>query len=354
MANHLVAGFVSAGCRIDVLVLKRTGGHIGSVPTGARVRYLFSRHAALAVPELVLYFMRVRPPVLLAFKDRAGRAAVRAKRLCSSGTKVFVSIGNTISPALQRKSIAQRTLRYRAIRRSYPHADGIIAVSRGVSEDIVATAGVPRSRVHVAPNPVVTTALLRRGAAVPDHAWFTDCRPPILVAVGRLAEQKDFPTLLRAFAKLRQAIGARLLILGEGPQRRILERLSAELGIGSCVDMPGFAERPECYIAHSDALVLSSAWEGSGVVLVEALALGTPVVATDCRSGPREILDDGHYGELVPVGDPQALANAIERTLYRMPSPRILRAGARPYTCANSARRHAEILGLTCMVSSRC
>jgi glycosyltransferase involved in cell wall biosynthesis len=148
-----------------------------------------------------------------------------------------------------------------------------------------------------------------------SHPWFEQNRLPVILAVGRLTKAKDYPTLFRAFSLVRQVRPAKLLILGEGEERSNLERLAIELGIQNDVSMPGFVDNPFAFMAKASVFVLSSAWEGFGNVLVEALACGCPVVATDCRSGPREILDNGRYGRLVPVGDHEALAKAILETL---------------------------------------
>lgn len=352
MINHLIAGFVDAGCRVDVLVLRTAGGHYVGLPDGVRIRRLGTVHAALAVPMLAWYLRRHRPPVLLAAKDRAGRAAIRARRLARVPTRVFVRIGNTLSQALAGRSALRRRLRYRPIRRLYPRADGIIAISRGVADDIVATTGVDRQRVHVAYNPVITPQIRVAGHQAPPHPWLGNRAVPVVLGVGRLTAQKDFTTLLHAFARVRARRRARLVILGEGEDRRDLEALVARLAIDPDVLMPGFVANPYAWMAHSEVFVLSSAWEGFGNVLVEAMAFGTPVVSTDCRSGPREILAGGEQGALVPVGEPQALARAIEDTLERPVSPDRLEAAASVYTAEHSTARYRKILGLSCGCAS--
>ena len=152
---------------------------------------------------------------------------------------------------------------------------------------------------------------------VPDHPWFAPGQPPVILGVGRLTPQKDFPTLVRAFSQVRRLRAARLVILGEGEGRAELEALADELGVKEDLALPGFQNNALSYMAHSAVFVLSSAWEGLPTVLIEALAAGTRVVSTDCPSGPREILQDGRFGALVPVGDASALARAILETLER-------------------------------------
>ena len=346
MMNSLIAGLLAAGHAVDVVVLRREGGHFRALPAGANVVPVGSRHAALAVPGIALYLRRARPRALLAAKDRAGRAALRARALARVPTRVVVRIGNTLSQSLAGRSRLRRLLRYRPIRRLYPRADAIVAVSRGVADDVVATSGVDPARVVVIENPVITAELDRLAREPVDHPWITARPAPVLVGVGRLTRQKDFPTLLMAFARVLHRRDARLLILGEGEDRRALERLADELGIGNAVDLAGFADNPYAYMARADVFVLSSAWEGSPNALTEALHLGVPVVATDCRSGPREVLDGGRLAPLVPVGDAEAMAEAIVATLDAPPDGAALRAAVAGYTRERSTARYLAALGI--------
>jgi glycosyltransferase involved in cell wall biosynthesis len=208
------------------------------------------------------------------------------------------------------------------IRRFYPWANSIVAVSKGVADDLAQTAGLPRERIQVIYNPVVTPELREKAQTPLDHPWFKPGQPPVLLAVGRMSPQKDFPTLIRAFARVRQTRPAKLLILGEGKERPGLETLVRQLGLGQDVSLPGFVTNPYPYMARTSLFVLSSRWEGLPGVLIEALYCGAPIIATDCPSGPTEILADGRYGQLVPVGDVTALARAIETTLVsKTPDP---------------------------------
>ena len=201
------------------------------------------------------------------------------------------------------------------VKRFYPWADYVIGISRGVADDLSQTAGLPRERIKILYNPVVTPELREKARAPLNHPWFEAGQPPVILAVGRLTKQKDFPTLIRAFAQVRQSRPARLLILGEGPDRPALEALVNQLGLEDSVAMPGFVDNPYAYMSRASLYVLSSRWEGLPTVLIEALYCGPPIIAMDCPSGPREILADGQHGLLVPVGDITALAQAIEAGL---------------------------------------
>jgi glycosyltransferase involved in cell wall biosynthesis len=197
----------------------------------------------------------------------------------------------------------------------YPWADRITAVSEGVADDLAQAAGIPRERIQVIYNPVVTPEFKAKTEAPLDHPWFAPGEPPVVVGAGRLTIQKDFPALIRAFARVRQARPARLLILGEGEERSALEAVVRQLGVERDVSLPGFVSNPYPYMRRAALFVLSSRWEGLPGVLIEAMYCGARLVATDCPSGPREILADGRYGQLVPVGDVAALADAVRAGL---------------------------------------
>jgi glycosyltransferase involved in cell wall biosynthesis len=235
---------------------------------------------------------------------------------------VLINEQNTISISA-RKSVRRRERMVpRLAKRFYPWADHVTGNSRGVADDLSQVTGLPRERIKVLYNPVVTPEVREKARAPLNHPWFEAGQRPVVLAVGRLTKQKDFPTLIRAFAQVRQTQPARLLILGEGPDRSALEALVNQLDLGDDVAMPGFVENPYAYMRRASLYVLPSRWEGLPTVLIEALYCGPPVIATDCPSGPREILADGKHGLLVPVGDVIALTQAIESGLAgRTPHP---------------------------------
>jgi glycosyltransferase involved in cell wall biosynthesis len=197
----------------------------------------------------------------------------------------------------------------------YPWADGVTAVSKGVADDLAQAIRLSPSHIQVIYNPIVTCDLLKKSKAPLEHPWFKAGEIPVILGVGRLTAQKAFSVLIEAFAQVRKSYPTRLLILGEGEERPQLEALIRQLGLEQDVNLPGFVSNPYPYMAHAALFVLSSRWEGLPTVLVEAMSLRTPVIATDCPSGPREILRNGQYGQLVPVGDSGALALAIQNFL---------------------------------------
>ena len=347
MILNLAEGLHSTGHAVDLVLVKREGAHLAAVPTGVRIVPLGTRHTYLSVPALTRYLRQQRPDALLAAKDRAIRTAVLARKLARVRTRLVGRLGTTLSAALAGRGAVRRWFWFSGMRRFYPHVDQIVAVSEGVAADVRAITGLDRDRVSVVHNPVWTPRLEALAREPLTHPWFTDSGAPVLLGAGRLTRQKDFATLLRAFARVRAGRPCRLVILGEGQLRQSLAALAHELGVTSDVDLPGFVANPYAYMVRAQLFVLSSAWEGSPNVLTEALALGTPVVATDCPSGPREILDGGRYGELVPVGDAPALAAAIASTLDRPLAAEVLRQAAQPYTVEQSTRGYLEALGLT-------
>jgi glycosyltransferase involved in cell wall biosynthesis len=226
----------------------------------------------------------------------------------------------------------------------YPRADAIIANCNGVADDVARLTGLSREHITTIYDPVVTPDLQEKMRAALDHPWFAPGSPPVLLAVGRLTAQKDFPTLLRAFARVRRVRPARLVILGEGRERTRLEALVRELGVAADVALPGFVINPLPYMKRAAALVLSSVYEGLPCVLIEAMACGCPVVSTDCPSGPAEILERGRYGALVPVGDVEAMAKAIHAALDGSHDAERLKTRAAEFSLERAAERYLTVL----------
>jgi glycosyltransferase involved in cell wall biosynthesis len=232
----------------------------------------------------------------------------------------------------------------RTMRWSYPRADRIVAVSAGVARTVAALADVPEHLVSVIHNPARAPSADALCAGAPAAPAWAGHDGPKLIAIGKFKEQKKFSLLLSAFAKVRSTARARLLILGEGPLRGELEALKSRLGLDGAVDMPGFVSDPHPYLAKADLFVLSSAWEGFSNVIVEALACGTPVVSTDCPSGPGEILEGGRYGKLVPVGDAEALAQAMLASLGETHDRTALIGRAAHFSIDNAAEKYLRLL----------
>jgi len=297
-----------------------------------------------AVPALADYLVRERPDALLSALSYSNLAALWARERAGVAVRVVISERNTLSV----RSAHARGLQWRVLpkveARWYPRADAILAVSEGVADDLARTARLARDRITVTYNPVDTAAVEAAAREPVAHEWLRPGELPIVLGVGKLKPQKGFDVLLRAFARVRAVRAARLVILGEGPQRRPLERLARELGLGSGdLALPGFVANPYAWMARSAVFALSSRWEGLPNALIEALACGCAVVSSDCPSGPAEILGAGRLGALVPVDDADALAAAIGRALT--PSdPTARRARARDFAIERIAPRYLAAL----------
>jgi glycosyltransferase involved in cell wall biosynthesis len=344
MIINLCEGLCSLGCEIDLVLVKAQSEHLNSLHTKANIVKLGSSHTMSSLLPLVRYLRCERPAALLAAKDRANQVGILARRIAGVSTRVVVRMGTTVSAALAGKSPMKEYFWYLRMRLLYPFADAVVAVSRGVAADLRKNAKLSPSHLQVIENPVITPQLIALGDKPANHPWLSGNGSPVIVGVGRLTHQKDFPTLIRAFAAVHATRPCRLVLLGEGRDRAALQSLINRLGITADVDMPGFVVNPYAYMSRATVFALSSAWEGSPNALTEALALGTPVVSTDCRSGPREILENGRYGALVPVGDVDALAKAILSTMANPPEKSFLRNAVRAYTVEMSSKRYLETL----------
>jgi glycosyltransferase involved in cell wall biosynthesis len=252
---------------------------------------------------------------VLSLGTQSNLTAILAREIAGVPSRIVVSERNTLSVVVKNAHAPVRLAYPRLIHDLYPSADAIVAVSHGVAHDLAVKAGLPEDRVIAICNGLDADAVAAASEGPIEDAWLACGTTPVVLGVGRLHRQKDFATLLRAFAAVRRRREARLVILGEGPARRPLERLARRLGISDDVHMPGFAANSTAWIRRSTVFVLSSGWEGFPNVVLEALAVGCPVVSTDCPSGPREILADGTFGRLVPVGDSAKMAEAISATI---------------------------------------
>ncbi|MBW4474802.1 MAG: glycosyltransferase [Stenomitos rutilans HA7619-LM2] len=312
---HLAHSFVKSGIKIDLVLNRAESPHLWRMPTEARIIDLKQSRLSMSLLGLVQYLRQERPLALLAADHYLNELALLAGRIARVPTRIVVAEHNQLSQSTRKAGKLKARLAPLFARFLYPWADGILAVSHGVANDLAHTAALPAGRIQTIYNPVITPEILASAQEPVDHSWFNTQGVPVILGVGKLEVQKDFPNLIRAFAKVRQTKQAKLIILGWGPDRSKLEVLVKELGLEADVDLPGYVQNPYAYMARASVFALSSAWEGLPTVLIEAMALGTPVVSTNCESGPAEILADGKYGYLTPVGNSEDLADAILQVL---------------------------------------
>ena len=341
MMVNLAAGFVERGFETDLVLAEARGPYLELVAPDIGVVDLASSGVSASLPKLVRYLRRARPTALLATLNHSSVIALLACKLARVPTRTVIRESNMLFPK-SASSLRGRSLQT-SVKLFYPWADAHIAVSQGVADDLARYLETDLQKIHTIYNPVVTPELAERAKEKPAHPWFAPGEPPVVLGVGRLAPQKDFPTLVRAFAAVVRERPARLMILGEGKQRTGLEALARELGVEHAVALPGFADNPFAYMAHADTFVLSSKFEGLPGALIQAMACGCKVVSTDCPSGPSEILEGGRLAPLVPVGDAPALAEAISATLAAPPSP-ALKTRACDFTEARIVPQYLDIL----------
>jgi glycosyltransferase involved in cell wall biosynthesis len=310
---NLLEGMVKLDIPVDLVVASAEGAYLHQVPDRVRLIDLAAGRVVKAILPLSRYLKETNPIGLVSNMRHANVAAIVAKSLSGIDTKLVVVDHETLSAS--RSNLLRNKFILPMMKLLYPHADTIVGVSQGVATDLDTRMGFKPGRVKVIYNPVVDRQLISKSQTTLEHPWFHTGSPPVFLGVGRLSEQKDFLNLINAFALLRQKRPARLIILGEGESRSELEAAIATLNISADVSLPGFVDNPYAYMACASAFILSSRWEGLPTVLIEAMACGCPVVATDCPSGPDEILGSGKYGDLVPVEDAPALSRAMERVL---------------------------------------
>jgi len=344
MRVNLAREFVKRGLRVDVVLAKAEPSYLAALPEEARVITLRTSRVWAHLPELMLYLRRERPQAMLAAVNHSTLIALWARALAQVPARTVVSFHEAISTAIAVSRKRSLRLLPTLLRLFLPWADAIVAVSDGVAEDLARLTRVPRNQIRVIYNPVNRPEILSLADEPLEHPWFKPGQPPVVVSVGRLTQQKDYPTLIKAFSVVRKRKTARLMILGEGPERPKIEALVGQLGLNDSVQLPGFVSNPYMFVARSATFVLSSRWEGFGNVLVEALALGTPVVSTDCPSGPAEILEGGRWGILVPVGDIHSLAEALLSSLDGIKCRGQERA--KRFDAETIAQEYVELMGL--------
>ncbi|MES1940367.1 glycosyltransferase [Salinisphaera sp. T5B8] len=378
---RLAGAFVAEGYAVDLVLTRAGGDYENAVPAGVTVHWLqpsgvlnsrwtVARNARVPLAALLRpvllpikssrnlrhvaaladYLKTRRPQTLIAGMSYPNLVAIWARNRAGVDTRIVVTERNTLSQTIQR---VHRKWRWRYLPAllgpAYRQADHVVAVSHGVADDLATVTGLSRSAIRTIYNPVVSPAIAEQAASAPNHAWFTPGQPPVILAAGRLTSAKRFDRLIRAFARVRQTSQARLLILGEGRDRRALQALAREQGVAGDVAMPGFADNPYAFMAQAAVFVLSSDYEGLPTVLIEALACGATVVATDCPSGPREILDGGRYGALVACEDEAGLASAISAALAAPADRDRQKARAEAFSLDESLRQYRTL----CLDKSR-
>jgi glycosyltransferase involved in cell wall biosynthesis len=331
---YLAKGLAQRGIPTDLALARADGPYLQHVPPDVQVVNFQSARVLHAIPRLAKYLRARRPHALISQMNYTNVASVLAWRLARTDTRLLL-VEQAFASTFLHVNRKMKLIR-QAMRVLYRQADAQIAVSTGVARNLEREIGLPTGSVQTIYNPIVSDSILHAAREPVSHPFLQKGEPPVVLAVGRLDPIKDFACLLRAFALLRKRRQARLLILGEGQTRQELERLAAELHIAQDVSMPGFVTNPYAYMARAGVLTVSSVSEGLPTGLIEAMACGCPVVSTDCPIGPTEILEGGRYGPLVPVGDADALAEALHGILEKPPARELLMGRAADFSVERS------------------
>ena len=360
----IARGLIAQGYAVDLILFDDANAYPHETPLEARLFVLRSagesqfrtrirRTPGFGLRQGLLLFVRLfdlirnvrfiaahvdrkRPDVLFPALGEA-KVSVLLARFFMSSRPVVIPVMHSV---VMNRSPLLRVL-YRLL---FPSADRIVAVSKGVADSLVGKMGIPREKIETIYNPVTRPEIDELARESPDHPWTSGDGPPVLLAVGRLVETKDFMTLLRAFQRVSRNRPVRLVILGEGPQRNRLETLARRMGIADNISLPGWVPNPFAYMSRASVFVVSSRREGLSLVLIEALACGCPVVSTDCPSGPAEVLCNGEFGPLVPVGDDAALAAAMEHLVDNPPEGSVLRARAQDFSVEACAEHYDRLI----------
>jgi len=328
------------GIDVEFVLRQAQGELLACLPEKSRVINLRAPRVRYSILRLARYLRAAQPDALLAAMWPLTVIAPLAARLARYRGAVVISEHAPQSLSYANRGRLHNILMSASMRMFYPLAGGRVAVSSGVADDMARLSGIRRRDIVVIHNPAATGRLVKRGeSSLP----ILPMDSPFVLAVGTLKPVKRHDLLIRAFARLKLP-NARLYILGEGRERTSLAGLIRELGMEDRILMPGFQMNTAPWYAHADLFVLSSDYEGFGNVIVEALEQGTPVVSTDCPSGPREILENGKYGTLVPVGDVEALAKAMQDALSREHAPEMLMRRAQDFSVDKAADAYLDLL----------
>ena len=340
---NLLPGLRAEGFRPVLALNQAEGGLLQFLDPEVEVIALGSRSSTAALPKLAGTLKKLRPEILFAQTFRNGVVGTLARKLSGTDTKVVACLHNMLSEVSRPGAILGGRIAPLACRMVMPMTDAVVAVSQGVADDFARVARIDRARIRVIHNPVITPDFALKAAAPLDHPWFAPGEPPVIVAVGRLAPQKDFGVLLEAFTLLHRKRRCRLVLIGDGPERAALEAKAKASEAAADMALVGFRDNPFPYVRAAGLFALSSKFEGLPTVLIEALGCGTPVVATDCPGGPSEITEGERYGRLVPVGDPAALAAAMDQVLAAPRGSDRLLERARDFSVAAASRNYAAL-----------
>jgi glycosyltransferase involved in cell wall biosynthesis len=334
--------FAQNGYDVSFVLMKRSDDYHQLLNEKIKVIYFDSIKKTQLYRSFANILKREKFDVLYSATPALNIFSIVTRMLCGSKTKLIISEHNNTLVFFRNMKFTLSKLTYLSIPLLYRYADGIIAVSKGVGEGLQKIALLPDDKITVIHNPAYSPIIQEQLKEHPNHEWFNDGEIPTFITVGRLTEAKNHALLLDAMKLVVKNRPAKLLIIGEGHLRPQLEEKIKELELSDCVSLVGFVVNPVSWISQSNVFVLSSDYEGFGIVLVEALAAGTTIVSTDCDYGPEEILDN-RYGYLVPVRNAMELAKKMEFALDHPLEKALLRRRAQEFSVDNIMSEYAHM-----------
>ena len=311
----LANGLAEKDIQVDLVLNKAEGPYLKDASPKVNIVNLDTSRVLNGIFPLSKYLNKENPDAILSAMNYVNIATVLAKLISKSDTKVVLSEHNNLTETKKELSFVKGCALTSLMKWSYREAYRVIAVSNGVADALTNELKIDRSNFTTIYNPIFSEDLVKRSQESILHPWINNAAFPLVLSVGRLTSQKDFRTLIHAFKQVLEKKNCNLIILGEGELRPELEKLIKSLGLENNIQLLGFVDNPYAWMSHADLFVLSSIREGFGNVIVEAMACGTPIVSTDCPSGPSEILEGGLWGELVPPYSADLLAKAIIKSL---------------------------------------
>ena len=340
---NLINEFASRGIRCDLVLIQEEGEFLDDIHPDVHIvplgkgRTLFSGYA------LRRYLKTFRPQIMIAAQTHVQLLALWACKKAVIKVPLILNEHSTFStnhPFSSMKGIIIRKL----AKRWFPHANVITAVSEGVRNDLLNEFPELEDKTIIIYNPVINQSLMEKSMEKIELPWQVDSSIPMILAAGRLVADKNFDLLIRAVATARETRRIRLVILGEGEEKYNLAHVAQQTELGEDISLHGYTKNPYAWMRKADLFVLSSRREGLPMVLIEAMAAGCKVISTDCPSGPREILQEGKLGILVPVGDTQAMSDAIIKSLMISGSDQAVQEALKPYHVTTVCDQYLELM----------
>ncbi len=327
--------------------MQAKGEYLGLLHSGVKIVDLNAGNIFSATFQLIKHLRKTQEDVILSTLIPTNIVAILARLLSRRKLKLYLREANTISRQIADRPFIKRFLLTKLVKACYPLADGHIGISATVAEDLQKFINIPKSKITTIYNPCDISEIEHLAKENVAHKWFADGTKPLIVAVGRLTHQKDFATLINAFALARQSVDARLIILGQGEEEQNLRKLIINLSMEHFIELLGFQKNPYAFIAKSSLFVLSSIYEGASNVIVEALVCRVPVICTDCPGANAEIINYGEFGTIVPVGNVEALAGEIINSLTKGHNKKeFIKSRADDFLLEKIAPQYLDALGM--------